>query len=271
MKVVRLFLWPNFTLHYFLPTVFLIAIVLTDYGQLFGLLVPNNLIMKTNNKKEIVSVRMLLGLSVAFATSLCFLEYGKPYLGQHSSLGQAEIVDFIDIDDMPITRQDLPDPPKPVVQQTKVLIAAIDPTKITAEPIDLSDELPEFSFDTDDPVYFQTKNDPVVEPNLPFRIVEERPEFPGGDEALLKFLSKNVRYPGIMKDLGLSGIVYLEFVVGVDGNVEEESIKIDRTPNDAFSAEAIKAVRAMPTWKPGKQRGKPVRVYYNLPVHFKLR
>ena len=205
------------------------------------------LIMKTNNKKEIVSVRMLLGLSVAFATSLCFLEYGKPYLGQHISLGQAEEVEFIEIDDIPITRHELPDPPKPIVEQTKVLIAAFDPTKIITEPIDLTDELPEFSFDTDDPVYFQAKKEPVVEPNLPFRIVEERPEFPGGDAALLRFLSKNVKYPGIMKDLGLSGIVYLEFVVGVDGNVEEESIKIQRTPNDAFSAEAIKAVKAMPT------------------------
>lgn len=227
--------------------------------------------MNKNRKKEIVSVRMLLGLSVAFATSLCFLEYGKPLFGETMKMGSWEPDQFIEVEDIPITLADLPEPPKPVFEKPiPVLVAAIDPSNITKQQVDPSNELPEFNIEWDEDLYFPTKK-VVVEPEFTFEIVEEMPEFPGGDEALLKFLSKQVKFPPIMSEMGISGIVHVQFVVSADGSVNSESIKIMRSPHDKFSAEAIAAVRAMPKWKPGKQRGKPVSVYYNLPVHFKLK
>lgn len=217
-------------------------------------------------------MRMLLGLSVAFATSLCFLEYGKPLLGESVKIGEWSTDDFIELEDVPITLVDLPEPPKPVIEKPKVvLVASIDPSKITAEPLEPSEELPEFNIDPDIDLFFPAKKEPVVVPPTPFVIVEEMPEFPGGEKALFKFLSRNVKFPSILKDVGLSGVVHVQFVVGPDGYVDSESIKIMRSTHDRFSAEAIAAVEAMPKWKPGKQRGKPVSVYYNLPVHFRLK
>jgi protein TonB len=228
--------------------------------------------MNKNRKKEIVSVRMLLGLSVAFATSLCFLEYGKPLLGETMKIGTWDPGEFIEIEDIPVTLADLPEPPKPVFEKPiPVLVAAIDPSKISKQQAEPTNELPEFNIEWNEDLYFPTKRAVVAPVELPFRIVQEMPEFPGGDKALLKFLSKRVKFPPMMSDMGMSGIVHLQFVVSSDGSVAPESIQIIRSPHDIFSAEAIAAVKAMPKWKPGKQRGKPVSVYYNLPVHFKLK
>ena len=99
-------------------------------------------------------------------------------------------------------------------------------------------------------------------------IVEEAPEFPGGNSSLLKFLSKNIKYPLVAEQNGIQGRVIVKFIVDEDGSVVDP--KVVRSLDPACDKEAIRVVKLMPKWKPGKQDGKPIRVEYSMPVNFKL-
>jgi TonB family protein len=101
-----------------------------------------------------------------------------------------------------------------------------------------------------------------------FFIVEEMPEFPGGEQALREFIAKNVEYPKIAQEKGIQGKVYVTFVVGTDGNVKDA--KIARGVDPSLDAEALRVVGKMNGWKPGKQRGQVVNVSYTVPINFKL-
>lgn len=102
-----------------------------------------------------------------------------------------------------------------------------------------------------------------------FLVVEEDAEFPGGLEALSKYLSENIKYPQLAKENNIEGRVFVSFVVEKDGRVG--NIKILRDIGGGCGAEAVRVVKSMPRWKPGKQRGKPVRSQFNLPVNFSLK
>ena len=101
-----------------------------------------------------------------------------------------------------------------------------------------------------------------------FVVVEENPFFPGGDEAMYKFLVDNLVYPEDAKAKGISGRVYINFVIEKNGEIS--NIKVLRGVCSSIDAEAIRVVKLMPKWNPGMQRGKPVRVNFNLPINFQL-
>lgn len=102
-----------------------------------------------------------------------------------------------------------------------------------------------------------------------FSVVETDPEFPGGMEALYQYLASNLHYPQLARDNGITGKVYVTFVVEKDGRVTNP--RILRDIGGGCGDEAIRVVKSMPRWSPGKQRGKPVRVQFNLPVNFNLK
>ena len=110
--------------------------------------------------------------------------------------------------------------------------------------------------------------DPEEQTDNVFVVVEQDPEFPGGMEALYRYLTENLQYPKLALENGISGKVYVTFVVEKDGSVSNP--KILRDIGGGCGAEAIRVVKAMPKWIPGKQRGKPVRVQFNLPVNFQF-
>ena len=101
-----------------------------------------------------------------------------------------------------------------------------------------------------------------------FKVVEVDPEFPGGEEALYKYLAENIKYPVMAKNNKVEGRVYITFVIEKDGTVSDA--KVLRSVNEELDAEALRVINAMPKWKPGTQRGVPVRVQYNIPIIFKL-
>jgi periplasmic protein TonB len=101
-----------------------------------------------------------------------------------------------------------------------------------------------------------------------FTVVEQQPEFPGGDAAKMKFLSENIRYPAEAAEKGIHGKVFVTFVVGEDGSITD--IRVLRGLGGGCDEEAIRVIKAMPKWIPGRQRGKPVRIQFNLPVAFTL-
>lgn len=101
-----------------------------------------------------------------------------------------------------------------------------------------------------------------------FEVAEVMPEFPGGTQALFKFISGNLKYPQNAIDGQIEGRVVLQFVVDKAGKVG--NIRVVRSIDPALDQAAIDVVRALPDWKPGMQKGQPVNVRYTLPVSFKL-
>lgn len=111
----------------------------------------------------------------------------------------------------------------------------------------------------------------IIEPidtNEIYIVVENMPMFPGGSDALLDYLSKNVRYPEECLKDSIEGRVIISFVVERDGRITDTEVY--KSVNKLFDAEALRVVRAMPKWTPGRHRGVPVRVYYRIPVNFRL-
>lgn len=106
------------------------------------------------------------------------------------------------------------------------------------------------------------------EPEKPFVSVEQMPQFPGGDTELMRFISSNLKYPTIAAENGIEGRVVIRFVVSKDGDVTDAQVV--RSLDPSCDKEAIRVVKSMPKWVPGKQNGRNVPVYYTLPVLFKL-
>ena len=105
-------------------------------------------------------------------------------------------------------------------------------------------------------------NDKVLEK------AEVMPEFPGGEQAMMKFVAENIQYPQEARDKEISGRVLVSFIVEKDGSINE--VKVMKGIGGGCDEEAVRVVKAMPKWKPGKDKGKPVRVSYVMPFTFKL-
>lgn len=106
------------------------------------------------------------------------------------------------------------------------------------------------------------------DPNEPLTIAEVMPEFPGGKDALFAYIGKNLKYPQQAVEEGIEGVVFVTFVVEVDGRIT--GVTVLRGLGGVLDKEAVRVVSGMPNWMPGKQNGKAVRVKYNLPIRFKL-
>lgn len=113
----------------------------------------------------------------------------------------------------------------------------------------------------------KSSNNKVNEPPV-FLVVEDMPEYPGGNEAMFKFLAENIKYPLLARESAVQGTVYISFVITEKGEVTD--IKVIRGVGTGLDEEAVRVVKMMPRWKPGKQSGKEVRVQYTLPIRFSL-
>ena len=120
----------------------------------------------------------------------------------------------------------------------------------------------------------QYKKDVVLESRSPdgkkitLTRIDKMPEFPGGLDSLMKFLGSSIHYPSDAKDAGIEGMVYVTFIVGVDGEIS--NIKIVNSVYPSIDREVLRVVSTMPKWKPGVSYGRKVKVQYNLPVNFRL-
>ena len=110
--------------------------------------------------------------------------------------------------------------------------------------------------------------DMTPDKNGVYQIVEEMPQYPGGENALMDYVSKNVVYPKEAQEKGISGRVFVSFIVEKDGSVS--NVKVMRGIGGGCDEEAVRVISGLPKWKPGKQEGKPVRVSYQMPINFKL-
>ncbi|MCD4665966.1 MAG: energy transducer TonB [Bacteroidales bacterium] len=169
-----------------------------------------------------------------------------------------------------ISHQEKPPlPPKPP-QQTSIIEIVENDIEVEEDIIidveaDQETEIEEYvanltlSFDEEE----------VAEEELIFMVVESMPCFPGGDVARIKYLNESIKYPEMARESGIQGLVFVTFVVEKDGSVS--NVKILRGIGGGCDEEAIRVIKNMPKWIPGKQRNVPVRVQFNMPIRFVLR
>ena len=212
------------------------------------------------NKKTIF---FEIGLIIALLFVLVAFEY-KSYDKITVDLKQAAVDDTPE-EIIPITEQKVKPPPPPPPKQVTQIKIVEDDVEVD-EDIDIDAEADE---DLEIEEYIPPSDDEeeVAEQEI-FTVVESMPEYPGGMGALMKYLSQSIKYPPLAKESGIQGRVFINFVVEPDGSIS--NVKVLRGIGGGCDEEAVRVVAAMPKWKPGKQRGKAVRVSYNLPVKFTL-
>ena len=216
------------------------------------------------NKK---STWLLVGYVIVLAFMFVAFEWTRRDVKIDTSQAVSDIV-FEEEIDIPITEQpELVTPPPPEAPAIAETLTIVEDDAEVEETVIASSE------DTGQAV--EIKYVPVqVEEEEPeeqtiFEVVEQMPEFPnGGMAGLMQYLSKNIKYPTIAQENGTQGRVTVQFVVNKDGSIVDA--KVLRGVDPYLDKEAIRVISAMPKWKPGMQRGKPVRVKYTVPVMFRL-
>lgn len=159
-----------------------------------------------------------------------------------------------------------PPPPEPEVVTTEVNIIENDAESENELNMDVFDKL-EKQENVEITQVTVEQEEEEVEDEI-FQVVEQDPEFPGGQEAIFKFIQQNLKYPQLAKENNITGRVFVQFVVEKDGTVS--NVRAMRDPGGGLGKEAERVVKAMPKWTPGKQRGKAVRAYFTLPINFVL-
>lgn len=186
----------------------------------------------------------------------------------------------VSADMMAIAKEELPPPPPPppppealvekvkftapvVVEDTNIESGLMTQDDLSAKPAEAPSEDVEIEIVDEKPQVIEQK----VEAEI-FTVVEEQPAYPGGEEGRMRYLQESIKYPEEAKELGIQGRVFVTFVVEVDGSITD--VRVLRGIGGGCDEEAVRVVKAMPKWVPGKQRGVPVRVQFNLPIKFTL-
>jgi len=221
---------------------------------------------KKTPKADLEGKRVLfiqIGLVVTLAIVLLAFEW-KTYDRVLTDLGEREVIDIPE-EMVEITRQEQPPPPPAPPPQTTQF-------KIVEDDVEIEDDFM-IDVDVDQTTQIEAYIPPVFEEEQVqeqeiFIVVEDPPSFPGGDEARIRFLSENIRYPQMARESGIQGTVFVTFVVETDGSVT--SVRVLRGIGGGCDEEAVRVIQAMPKWNAGKQRGRPVRVQFNMPIRFTL-
>jgi len=196
-----------------------------------------------------------IGLVVTLIVVLAAFEW-KSYEKVDYNLGQLNL-DDLEEEIIPITKQEITPPPPPPPPPEVI--------EIVEDEVEIEDELEieDTESDEDEMIEIEEEDDDEF-----FMVVENMPEFPGGDLGLMKYIQKNVKYPAIAKEYNITGKVYVSFIVDKSGSVT--NVKIVRGVDKNLDAEALRVVKSLPKYKPGKQRGKAVRVMFTIPINFTL-
>jgi len=207
-----------------------------------------------------------VGLALALALLLFAFEWksSSEEVSQFQTVAEEQIEDEI----IPITQQMLkPPPPPPAAPKLSDLLNIVEDESSIDEELEIEDADDESENrdipDVDD--FGEYGDEDTGEENI-FQVVENMPSFPYG--SVTKWISKNVNYPVLAQENGVQGKVYVKFVIEKDGSITD--VQISRGVDASLDKEAVRVIKAMPKWTPGKQRGKAVRVSYTLPINFKL-
>ena len=214
------------------------------------------------HKGTYIMMGLVLGVSLLF--------FAFEWSTQTTKLNENVLVqDVLAEEEIEITRRDPtpPPPPPPPETETPEIIEVVETKVETKLEIQIEDDQSQRQMQAYvPPPPPKPKQEEVTEEI--FVVVENQPEFPGGNTAMMKFLSDNIKYPVIAQENGIQGRVICNFVVERDGSITD--VQVVRGVDPSLDKEAVRVIQQMPRWKPGKQRGQAVRVRFTLPVVFRL-
>ena len=225
--------------------------------------------IKKSPKADLENKKMmavLIGLVMALGIMYIAFEWSQNEITVYEEALQGPVE--IDEEMVEVTfREETPPPPPPPQPETVLSdIIDIQDNEAEVETTDFNSE-----DDADARVEIQAPIAPPEEEEEEQVIhirVEKMPEFPGGQDALNRFLVRNIKYPLLAQENGIQGRVVCQFVVNSDGSIVD--ISVVRGVEESLDKEAIRVIQSMPKWTPGRQGGKSVRVKYTLPIRFKL-
>ena len=225
--------------------------------------------IKKSPKADLESKKLtftLIGLVVTLFVVWRVFEY-KSY-DKQSIDNLQKTVEVIEEEMVEITKQEQPkvQPPQPKPQVTQIQVVeddveVEDEIDINAE-VDQDEVIEEYEFTPP-----EIEEEEIVEAEI-FKVVEEMPEFPGGSAKLMEYIQKNIKYPMMARESDIQGRVFVNFVVEPDGSIS--NVAVLRGIGGGCDEEAVRVVNSMPKWKPGTQKGKPVRCQFVLPIKFEL-
>lgn len=225
--------------------------------------------IKKSPKADLENKKMmavLIGLVMALGIMYIAFEWSQNEITVYEEALQGPVE--IDEEMVEVTFREETPPPPPPPQPETVLSDIIDIQDNEAEV-----ETTDFNSEDDEDARVEIQA-PIAPPEeeeeeqvIHIR-VEKMPEFPGGQEALNRFLVRNIKYPLLAQENGIQGRVVCQFVVNSDGSIVD--ISVVRGVEESLDKEAIRVIKSMPKWTPGRQGGKSVRVKYTLPIRFKL-
>ncbi|MCC6837987.1 MAG: TonB family protein [Bacteroidia bacterium] len=239
--------------------------------------------LRKNHNKAVAIALLITGASFVFAVSL-------PAIIDWLNNKTEEVEVPVDITPVDLTAPPPvdeteppppPPPPPPVMETVKFTPPVVTDEEVVDDPPPVqTEDTPQISTVTQegtggDEIIIPDEGtgtgvvEPVVE--APLTIVEQMPVFPGGDVEMMKYIQKNIQYPQVEKEAGISGTCYVTFVVEKDGNITDVKVLRGVSGGPGCDKEAMRVVKSMPNWKPGKQNGREVRVQFNLPIKFTLR
>lgn len=224
--------------------------------------------LKKNPKADLEKrkgIYVELGLIVALAAALVAFNV-KSYDQEEIQVTERTVID--EVEEVVITTppEETPPPPEPEAPEVITEVHVIDNNQESDNEIgiinmDLTDDI-----EMGEAVAAAPDVEEEVKEDIVYVVVEQVAEFPGGEEALYKYLKDNIVYPNIARQTGIEGKVYIRFVVEKDGSIS--NVKVMRDIGGGCGEEAMRVVKSMPKWKPAKQQTRTVRSEFNLPVNF---
>lgn len=205
-------------------------------------------------------------LGFIFVLSVCYvaLEWTEREVTKYD-VADIDMAFEEEIDIQQTSQETPPPPPPPAVQEVEVLNVVEDDKEVESVEINTEDDK-DVVVEIAPPVEVEEE---AEDEEIVFVKVEKDPEFPGGVQALFKYLSENIKYPVIAQENGIQGQVVCQFTVNRDGSIVDINV-VRSSGEPSLDKEAVRVIQSMPKWKPGQQGGKAVRVKYTLPVRFRL-
>lgn len=227
--------------------------------------------MKTKKtEKASLENKRLLFIEIGCIVALAVVYFGFEYKTARTQTVMLEDTAeaFIIEDNVPITQEMPPPPPKMPVIALSDVIDIVDDEIIIEDDLFLEEE--DFSLAVEIREYVEIIEDEIEEEPIPFALVEEKPKFNGKDaNEFSKWVNQRLVYPEIAKENGVQGRITMMFTVKTDGTVAD--VRVARGVDPALDREAIRVISSSPKWTPGKQRDRAVPVTYTFPVIFRLR
>lgn len=247
----------------------------------------------TSSKRHIAAFIIVFICVLVLAAVPSLIEVVKANTAANSNIDEEFVITDVELDtppeDVPPVIPDAPPPPPKIetIQYTPPVI--VEDSKVKKEnKVQAVEELDKkkdavISYNTQEGEKLDRSKEKLdellknqkdeagtgpIDSNRTFEVVEQMPQYPGGNGALMQFLSSNIKYPTIAAENGVEGRVTVRFVVSKDGSIKD--VKVAKSVDPALDKEAVRVVKSMPNWIPGKQNGRAVNVYYNVPVTFKL-